>query len=160
VVSLGYDADGTRIRRKLSGQTRDRGQGQAQGAAPELDAGVGTAAGYTVDMAMADWLAEGMPGRTAKTVEVYRDALGSETCLDGAGCGLMCRRAGMMMAGCALSVGVISDGRLVAAADWDGPVFARVLGRTDTEQPVHGFGSGGQRRPELAPVYHLGRSRA
>ena len=24
---------------------------------------------------MADWLAEGLPGRAAKTVEVYRDAL-------------------------------------------------------------------------------------
>ena len=41
----------------------------------ELDAGVRTAAGYTVDMAVTDWLAEGLPGRAAKTVEVYRDAL-------------------------------------------------------------------------------------
>jgi hypothetical protein len=28
-----------------------------------------------VDMAVTDWLAEGLPGRAAKTVEVYRDAL-------------------------------------------------------------------------------------
>jgi hypothetical protein len=26
-------------------------------------------------MAVTDWLAEGLPGRAAKTVEVYRDAL-------------------------------------------------------------------------------------
>jgi hypothetical protein len=36
----------------------------------ELDAGVRTAAGYTVEMAVTDWLAEGLPGRAAKTVEV------------------------------------------------------------------------------------------
>jgi hypothetical protein len=38
-------------------------------------AGVRTVQGYTVDAAVADWLAEGLPGRAAKTVEVYRDAL-------------------------------------------------------------------------------------
>jgi hypothetical protein len=41
----------------------------------ELDAGVRTVQGYTVEAAVADWLAEGLPGRAAKTVEVYRDAL-------------------------------------------------------------------------------------
>jgi hypothetical protein len=30
---------------------------------------------YTVEAAVADWLAEGLPGRAAKTVEVYADAL-------------------------------------------------------------------------------------
>ena len=42
----------------------------------EMDAGVRTAAGYTVETAVADWLAEGLPGRAAKMVEVYRDSLG------------------------------------------------------------------------------------
>ena len=41
----------------------------------ELDAGVRTAQGYTVEKAVADWLAEGLPGRTAKTVEANRDSL-------------------------------------------------------------------------------------
>ena len=31
--------------------------------------------GYTVEKAVADWLAEGLPGRTAKTVEANRDSL-------------------------------------------------------------------------------------
>ena len=31
--------------------------------------------GYTVEKAVADWLAEGLPDRAAKTVEVNRDAL-------------------------------------------------------------------------------------
>ena len=34
-----------------------------------------SAAGYTVDKAVADWLDEGLPGRTAKTVEANRDSL-------------------------------------------------------------------------------------
>jgi integrase len=41
----------------------------------ELDAGVRTVQGYTVEKAVADWLAERMPGRTAKTVEVNRDSM-------------------------------------------------------------------------------------
>ena len=34
-----------------------------------------SAAGYTVEKAMADWLEEGLPGRTVKTVEANRDSL-------------------------------------------------------------------------------------
>ena len=75
VVSLGYAADGKRIRRKVSGQTRTEVKDKLKALHSELDAGVRTAAGYTVDMAVTDWLAEGLPGRAAKTVEVYRDAL-------------------------------------------------------------------------------------
>src|SRR6201986_954082 len=76
VVSLGFDADGRRVRRKVSGQTRTEVKDKLKALHSELDAGVRTAAGYTVDMAVTDWLAEGLPGRAAKTVEVYRDALG------------------------------------------------------------------------------------
>ncbi len=76
VVSLGFDADGKRIRRKVSGQTRTDVKDKLKELHSELDAGVRTAAGYTVEMAVTDWLAEGLPGRAAKTVEVYRDALG------------------------------------------------------------------------------------
>jgi integrase len=41
----------------------------------ELDAGVRSAAGYTVEKAVADWLDEGLPGRAAKTVGANRDSL-------------------------------------------------------------------------------------
>jgi len=75
VVSLGYAADGKRIRKKVSGQTRTEVKDKLKALHSELDAGVRTAVGYTVDMAVTDWLAEGLPGRAAKTVEVYRDAL-------------------------------------------------------------------------------------
>ena len=77
VVSLGFDADGKRIRRKVSGRTRTDVKDKLKDLHSELDAGVRPVAGYTVDMAVADWLAEGLPGRAAKTVEVYRDALWS-----------------------------------------------------------------------------------
>jgi predicted nucleic acid-binding protein len=41
----------------------------------ELDAGLRTAQGYTVEKAVAGWLDEGLPGRVAKTVEANRDSL-------------------------------------------------------------------------------------
>jgi integrase len=75
VVSLGYAADGKRIRKKISGQTRTEVKDRLKALHSELDAGVRTVQNYTVDGAVADWLAEGLPGRAAKTVEVYRDAL-------------------------------------------------------------------------------------
>ena len=75
VVSLGYAADGKRIRKKVSGQTRTEVKDKLKALHSELDAGVRTIQGYTVEAAVADWLAEGLPGRAAKTVEVYRDAL-------------------------------------------------------------------------------------
>jgi hypothetical protein len=75
VVSLGVDSGGKRLRKKVSGQTRTEVKDKLKALHSELDAGVRTAAGYTVDTAVTDWLAEGLPGRAAKTVEVYRDAL-------------------------------------------------------------------------------------
>ena len=75
MVSLGYAADGKRIRKKVSGQTRTEVKDKLKELHSELDAGVRTVQGYTVEAAVADWLAEGLPGRAAKTVEVYRDAL-------------------------------------------------------------------------------------
>ena len=75
MISLGYAADGKRIRRKVSGQTRTEVKDKLKALHSELDAGVRTVQGYTVEAAVADWLTEGLPGQAAKTVEVYRDAL-------------------------------------------------------------------------------------
>lgn len=75
VVSLGFAADGKRIRKKVSGSTRTEVKDKLRELHSELDAGVKTAHGYKVEMAVADWLAEGLPGRTAKTVEANRDSL-------------------------------------------------------------------------------------
>jgi integrase len=75
VISLGFDADGKRVRRKVSGKTRAEVKDQLKALHSELDAGLRTAQGYTVEKAVADWLEEGLPGRTAKTVEANRDSL-------------------------------------------------------------------------------------
>jgi integrase len=75
VVSLGFSADGKRIRKKVSGQTKAEVRDKLKDLRSELDAGVRTVSGYTVDKTVADWLADGLPGRTAKTVEVNRDSL-------------------------------------------------------------------------------------
>ena len=75
VVSLGFDADGKRVRKKVSGKTKTEVKDKLKELHSELDAGVRTAHGYTVEKAVADWLEEGLPGRTAKTVEANRDSL-------------------------------------------------------------------------------------
>ena len=75
VVSLGFDTGGKRMRKKVSGKTRTEAKDKLKELHSELDAGVRTTQGYTVEKAVAHWLDEGLPGRTAKTVEVNRDAL-------------------------------------------------------------------------------------
>jgi integrase len=75
VVSLGFSADGKRIRKKVSGKTRTEVKDKLKSLHSELDAGLRTAQGYTVEKAVADWLDEGLPGRTARTVEANRDSL-------------------------------------------------------------------------------------
>ena len=75
VVSLGFDADGKRVRRKVSGKTKAEVKDKLKALHSELDAGLRTARGYTVEKAVADWLEEGLPGRTVKTVEANRDSL-------------------------------------------------------------------------------------
>src|SRR5260370_42102572 len=75
VVSLGFDAGGKRIRKKVSGQTKAAVKAKLKALHSELEAGIRTTAAYTVEKAVADWLDEGLPGRAAKTVEVNRDSL-------------------------------------------------------------------------------------
>jgi NAD-specific glutamate dehydrogenase len=70
-----FDADGKRIRKKVSGQTKAEVKDKLKALHSELDAGLRTAQGYTVEKAVADWLEEGLPGRTVKTVEANRDSL-------------------------------------------------------------------------------------
>jgi integrase len=66
VVSLGFDADGKRLRRKVSGQTKAEVKDKLKALHSKLGAGLRTAQGYTVEKAVTDWLDEGLPGRTAR----------------------------------------------------------------------------------------------
>ena len=77
MVSLGFDADGKRIRRKVSGQTQTEVKDKLKSLHSELDAGLRTAQGYTVEKAVADWLDEGLAGHAnSRTTEViYRREL-------------------------------------------------------------------------------------
>ena len=72
MVSLGFDAGGKRIRKKVSGQTRTEVKDKLKALHSELDAGLRTAQGYTVEKAVADWLDKGLPGRTAKSQPVWK----------------------------------------------------------------------------------------
>jgi integrase len=76
VVSLGFSADGKRLRKKVSGKTRTEVKDKLRDVHAELDAGLRTQHGYTVARAAADWLTEGLPGRMKKTVDANKDALG------------------------------------------------------------------------------------
>jgi len=75
VVSLGYGLDGKRVRKKVSGQTKSEVKDKLKDLQTDLDAGVRPVRGYTVEQAVTDWLAVGLPGRAAKTIEVNRDSL-------------------------------------------------------------------------------------
>ena len=74
-VSLGDGPDGKRARKKVSGQTRTEVKDKLKDLHTDLDAGVRLVRGYTLEQAVTDWLASGLPGRAAKTIEVNRDSL-------------------------------------------------------------------------------------
>lgn len=75
VVSLGYGPDGKRVRKKISGKTKTEVKDKLKELHTDLDTGVRPVRGYTLEQAVTDWLAAGLPGRTAKTIEVNRDSL-------------------------------------------------------------------------------------
>jgi integrase len=74
-VSLGYGPGGKRVRKKVSGQTKTEVKDKLKDLHTDLEAGVRPVHGYTLELAVSDWLAAGLPGRAAKTIEVNRDSL-------------------------------------------------------------------------------------
>jgi integrase len=75
VVSLGCDADGKRIRKKVYGQTKTDVKDKLKQLHEDLDQGIRTSASYSVATAVADWLDEGLDGRSAKTISTNREVL-------------------------------------------------------------------------------------
>jgi integrase len=73
VVSLGFDADGKRVRRKVSGKTKAEVKDKLKTLHSELDAGLRSAAGYTVEKAVADWLEEGLPEIAVEALRGQRE---------------------------------------------------------------------------------------
>ena len=74
--SFGYGPDGQTWRRyKVSGRTRAEVAEKLRQLQAEQDSGVQPERGYTVQRAVDDWLAEGLDGRSAGTVALYRNIL-------------------------------------------------------------------------------------
>ena len=75
MVSLGFGPDGKRIRRKVSGKSRAVVQDRLRALHGDLDSGVRASPNYTVRRAAEDWLAEGLDGRSAKTIKKNQNVL-------------------------------------------------------------------------------------
>jgi integrase len=76
--TLGYTEDGTRTRRKASGKTKAAVIDKLRKLHHELDQGIVPKTGYanyTVRQAAQDWLANGLEGRSAKTVQKNQNVL-------------------------------------------------------------------------------------
>jgi integrase len=73
-VSLGFDADGKRIRRKVSARTKTACQDAIDELREEMGRAPKTSRTYTVNQAVADWLENGL-GQSARTRKLYQDAL-------------------------------------------------------------------------------------
>jgi integrase len=74
-ISLGFTPDGKRIRRKVSGRTKQEVRDKLRTLHRELDAGIRSSAGYTVRRAVDDWLREGLDGRSERTRTLYEGLL-------------------------------------------------------------------------------------
>ena len=74
-VSLGYTADGKRVRRTVLGRTKQEVRDKLKALHAELDSGVRSSPGYTVRRAVDDWLREGLDGRSERTRRLYAGLL-------------------------------------------------------------------------------------
>jgi integrase len=74
-VSLGYGPDGKRIRRKVSGKTKQEVRAKLQALHQELNAGVRSSSTYSMREAVEDWLGEGLDGTSERTRTLYEGLL-------------------------------------------------------------------------------------
>jgi integrase len=75
VVSLGFGPDGKRIRRKVSGKTKQEVRAKLKALHEELNAGVKSSRTYTVRETVEDWLREGLDGTSERTRTLYEGLL-------------------------------------------------------------------------------------
>jgi integrase len=75
-VSLGYGPDGKRIRRKVSGKTKQEVRAKLQALHQEMNTGVRSSSIYTVRETVEDWLREGLDGTSERTRTLYEGLLG------------------------------------------------------------------------------------
>jgi len=75
VISLGFDTDGKRVRRKVSGKTKAIVQDRLKALHADVETGVRAQPNYTVRRAAEDWLAQGLHGRSPKTIKKNENVL-------------------------------------------------------------------------------------
>ena len=73
-ISVGFGPDGKRLRRKVTGRTKQEVRDKLKAVHAELDRGLHTSATYTIRQAVDDWLEGGLPGRSERTRSIYREA--------------------------------------------------------------------------------------
>jgi len=74
-ISVGFGPDGKRLRRKVSGKTKQEVRDKLKALHAELNAGLQPSAGYTIQATVDDWLEHGLPGCSARTVQLDRDGI-------------------------------------------------------------------------------------
>jgi len=74
-VSLGYGPDGKRIRRKVSGKTKQEVRAKLKALHDEVNAGVKSSRTYTVRQTVEDWLREGLDDTSERTRALYEGLL-------------------------------------------------------------------------------------
>jgi integrase len=74
-VSLGFDAQGKRIRRRVTGATKTECLERMAELREELGRAPRSSRKYTTAEAVAEWLKDGLPGRAERTKGAYREAL-------------------------------------------------------------------------------------
>jgi hypothetical protein len=74
-VDLGFNAAGTRARKKVSGKTKAEVRDKLRELHKDLNAGLKPRRGYTVGDALADWLSHGVDGLSERTVTLYRGTI-------------------------------------------------------------------------------------
>ena len=79
-VSVGFGPDGKRLRRKVSGKTKQEVRDKLRALHAELNVGLQSSAGYTVRAAVEDWLEHG----PYLVVQVVPEANGANAGLGGA----------------------------------------------------------------------------
>ena len=72
VISLGFGPGGKRIRKAVSARTKTEAREKVRALREEVDAGVTPRAAYTLADAVDAWLAQGLNGRSEKTITMNR----------------------------------------------------------------------------------------
>ena len=75
-ISVGFRADGRRIRRRVSGRTKQEVKDKLKELHAELDAGLKAPKSFTVRQAVDNWLRDGLDGKSERTRRLYEGLLG------------------------------------------------------------------------------------